>query len=85
LFSIDRQWNRALDSHVASFSSFQFLGNETPSFLIAFAAKSINDCQLTSKLHVPKLDAQAGKPIFSKKHVDIFFPLDLGDGFLITM
>lgn len=73
-----------MELHATLFSSFQ-VQSETPSLSITFAMKSINSGQLTLKLHVPKLDAYAGKPKFSKKNVDISFPFNLGDSFLITI
>ncbi len=85
LFSVDQQRSQALESHAASFASFQVAGNETPSLLIAFATKSISAGQLTSKLHVIELGAQPGKPGFSKKQADLFFPPDFADDFPVAM
>ncbi|CAM6046417.1 unnamed protein product [Sphagnum compactum] len=85
LFSVDQQRSQALESHAASFASFQVAGSETPSLLIAFATKSISAGQLTSKLHVIELGAQAGKPGFSKKQADLFFPPDFADDFPVAM
>jgi clathrin heavy chain len=85
LFSVDQQRSQALESHAASFASFQVAGNETPSLLIAFATKSISAGQLTSKLHVIELGAQQGKPGFSKKQADLFFPPDFADDFPVAM
>jgi clathrin heavy chain len=85
LFSVDQQRSQALESHAASFASFQVAGSETPSLLIAFATKSISGGQLTSKLHVIELGAQAGKPGFSKKQADLFFPPDFADDFPVAM
>ncbi|KAI8030816.1 Thymidylate kinase [Camellia lanceoleosa] len=56
-------------------------GNEKPSVLICFASKTSNPGQITSKLHAIELGAQPGKPAFSKKQADLFFPPDFVDDF----
>uniref|UniRef100_A0A803KRG1 Clathrin heavy chain n=1 Tax=Chenopodium quinoa TaxID=63459 RepID=A0A803KRG1_CHEQI len=85
LFSVDQQRSQALEAHAASFAQFKVPGNENPSTLIAFASKTSNAGQVTSKLHVIELGAQAGKPGFSKKQADLFFPPDFADDFPVAM
>ncbi|XP_062203739.1 clathrin heavy chain 1-like isoform X1 [Phragmites australis] len=85
LFSIDQQRSQALEAHAASFATFKVVGNENPSTLICFASKSTNAGQITSKLHVIELGAQPGKPGFSKKQADLFFPPDFQDDFPVAM
>ncbi|KAH9289534.1 hypothetical protein KI387_033651, partial [Taxus chinensis] len=85
LFSVDQQHSQALKAHVAAFASFKVAGNENPSILISFASKTITGGQLTSKLHVIELGAQPGKPGFSKKQADLFFPPDFQDDFPVSM
>ncbi|KFK34843.1 hypothetical protein AALP_AA5G200400 [Arabis alpina] len=85
LFSVDQQRSQALEAHAASFAQFKVPGNDNPSTLISFATKSINAGQITSKLHVIELGAQPGKPSFSKKQVDLFFPPDFQDDFPVAM
>eukprot|EP01018_Ginkgo_biloba_P000169 Gb_33029 [translate_table: standard] len=85
LFSVDQQRSQALEAHAASFASFKVPGNENPSILISFAAKTMTGGQLTSKLHVIELGAQAGKPGFTKKQADLFFPPDFADDFPVAM
>ena len=63
----------------------QVPGNENPSVLISFATKSFNAGQVTSKLHVIELGAQPGKPSFTKKQADLFFPPDFADDFPVAM
>ncbi|KAF5947374.1 hypothetical protein HYC85_013331 [Camellia sinensis] len=60
-------------------------GNENPSVLISFATKSVNAGQITSKLHVIELGAQPGRPSFTKKQADLFFPPDFADDFPVAM
>ncbi|GAB2274517.1 Clathrin heavy chain [Dionaea muscipula] len=85
LFSVDQQRSQALEAHAASFASFKVLGNENPSTLICFATKTTNAGQITSKLHVIELGAQQGKPGFTKKQADLFFPPDFADDFPVSM
>lgn len=85
LFSVDQQRSQALEAHAASFASFKVQGNENPSILISFATKSSNAGQVTSKLHVIELGAQPGKPAFTKKQADLFFPPDFADDFPVAM
>ncbi|KAI7992761.1 Clathrin heavy chain 1 [Camellia lanceoleosa] len=59
--------------------------NEKPSVLICFASKTSNVGQITSKLHAIELGAQPGKPVFSKKQADLFFPPDFVDDFPVAM
>ncbi|KAH0943920.1 hypothetical protein HID58_003557 [Brassica napus] len=85
LFSVNQQRSQALEAHAASFAQFKVPGNENPSILISFASKSFNAGQITSKLHVIELGAQPGKPSFSKKQADLFFPPDFADDFPVAM
>uniref|UniRef100_A0A6N2LTC0 protein-serine/threonine phosphatase n=1 Tax=Salix viminalis TaxID=40686 RepID=A0A6N2LTC0_SALVM len=85
LFSVDQQRSQALEAHAASFAHFKVPGNENPSTLISFASKSFNAGQVTSKLHVIELGAQPGKPSFTKKQADLFFPPDFVDDFPVAM
>ncbi|MQM02720.1 hypothetical protein Taro_035489, partial [Colocasia esculenta] len=64
---------------------FSVVGNDKPSILICFASKTLNAGQVTSKLHVIELGAQPGKPGFSKKQADLFFPPDFADDFPVAM
>ncbi|KAK8955806.1 Clathrin heavy chain 2 [Platanthera guangdongensis] len=85
LFSVDQQRSQALEAHAAAFSSFKVVGNENPSILICFASKTHNAGQISSKLHVIELGAQPGKPGFTKKQADLFFPPDFADDFPVAM
>ncbi|KAF4365735.1 hypothetical protein G4B88_009458 [Cannabis sativa] len=85
LFSVDQQRSQALEAHAASFATFKVAGNENPSILICFASKSFNAGQVTSKLHIIELGAQPGKPSFTKKQADLFFPPDFADDFPVSM
>ncbi|PON85444.1 Clathrin, heavy chain [Trema orientale] len=85
LFSVDQQRSQALEAHAASFASYKVVGNENPSILICFASKSFNAGQVTSKLHIIELGAQPGKPSFTKKQADLFFPPDFADDFPVSM
>ncbi|KAL2539951.1 Clathrin heavy chain 1 [Abeliophyllum distichum] len=85
LFSVDQQRSQALEAHAASFASFRVPGNDKDSILISFASKTSNAGQTTSKLHVIELGAQPGKPSFSKKQADLFFPPDFADDFPVAM
>ncbi|XP_024467044.2 clathrin heavy chain 1 isoform X1 [Populus trichocarpa] len=85
LFSVDQQRSQALEAHAASFAQYKVPGNENPSTLISFATKSFNAGQITSKLHVIELGAQPGKPSFTKKQADLFFPPDFADDFPVAM
>ncbi|KAG4920213.1 hypothetical protein JHK86_049026 [Glycine max] len=85
LFSVDQQRSQALEAHAASFAQFKVPGNENPSTLISFATKTLNAGQIISKLHVIELGAQPGKPSFTKKQADLFFPPDFADDFPVAM
>ncbi|CAI9762259.1 unnamed protein product [Fraxinus pennsylvanica] len=85
LFSVDQQRSQALEGHAASFASFRVPGNDKDSLLISFASKTSNAGQITSKLHVIELGAQPGKPSFTKKQADLFFPPDFVDDFPVAM
>ncbi|CAI0415749.1 unnamed protein product [Linum tenue] len=85
LFSVEQQRSQALEAHAAAFAQFKVPGNENPSTLISFATKTFNAGQITSKLHVIELGAQPGKPSFSKKQADLFFPPDFADDFPVAM
>ncbi|XP_022887146.1 clathrin heavy chain 1-like [Olea europaea var. sylvestris] len=85
LFSVDQQRSQALEGHAASFASFRVPGNDKDSLLISFATKTSNAGQITSKLHVIELGAQPGKPSFTKKQADLFFPPDFADDFPVAM
>ncbi|KAJ7546238.1 hypothetical protein O6H91_08G031500 [Diphasiastrum complanatum] len=85
LFSVDQQRSQALEAHAASFATFKVPGNETASILISFATKSITAGQPSSKLHIIELGAQPGKPGFTKKQADLFFPPDFADDFPVAM
>ncbi|XP_073045937.1 clathrin heavy chain 1-like isoform X1 [Primulina eburnea] len=85
LFSVEQQRSQALEAHAASFASFRVAGNDKDSILISFATKSSNSGQISSKLHVIELGAQPGKPSFTKKQADLFFPPDFADDFPVAM
>ncbi|KAF4350817.1 hypothetical protein G4B88_002146 [Cannabis sativa] len=85
LFSVEQQRSQALEAHAAAFAQFKVPGNENPSTLISFATKTFNAGQITSKLHVIELGAQPGKPSFTKKQADLFFPPDFADDFPVAM
>ncbi|MCD7452853.1 Clathrin heavy chain, partial [Datura stramonium] len=85
LFSVDQQRSQALEAHAASFASIRVPGSDRDSILISFASKTSNAGQITSKLHVIELGAQPGKPSFSKKQADLFFPPDFADDFPVAM
>ncbi|KAE8039296.1 hypothetical protein FH972_011723 [Carpinus fangiana] len=85
LFSVDQQRSQALEAHAASFATFKVAGNENPSILICFASKTLNAGQVASKMHVIELGAQPGKPSFTKKQADLFFPPDFPDDFPVSM
>ncbi|XP_058100764.1 clathrin heavy chain 2-like isoform X2 [Magnolia sinica] len=85
LFSVDQQRSQALEAHAAAFATFKVAGNENPSTLICFASKTMNAGQIISKLHVIELGAQPGKPGFTKKQADLFFPPDFADDFPVSM
>ncbi|OIW04377.1 hypothetical protein TanjilG_32569 [Lupinus angustifolius] len=85
LFSVDQQRSQALEAHAASFATFRVAGNDKDSTLICFASKSVNAGQVTSKMHVIELGAQPGKPSFTKKQADLFFPPDFADDFPVSM
>ncbi|PON57561.1 Clathrin, heavy chain [Parasponia andersonii] len=85
LFSVDQQRSQALEAHAASFASYKVVGNDNLSILICFASKSFNAGQVTSKLHIIELGAQPGKPSFTKKQADLFFPPDFADDFPVSM
>ncbi|XP_062112690.1 clathrin heavy chain 2-like [Humulus lupulus] len=85
LFSVEQQRSQALEAHAAAFAQFKVLGNENPSTLISFATKTFDAGQITSKLHVIELGAQPGKPSFTKKQADLFFPPDFADDFPVAM
>ncbi|CAI0443755.1 unnamed protein product [Linum tenue] len=85
LFSVEQQRSQALEAHAAAFAQFKVPGNENPSTLISFATKTFNAGQITSKLHVIELGAQPGRPSFSKKQADLFFPPDFADDFPVAM
>ncbi|XP_077229616.1 clathrin heavy chain 1-like isoform X3 [Tasmannia lanceolata] len=74
LFSVDQQRSQALEAHAAAFAFFKVAGNENPSSLICFASKTMNAGQIICKLHFIELGAQPGKPGFTKKQSDLFFP-----------
>ncbi|XP_031382114.1 clathrin heavy chain 1-like isoform X1 [Punica granatum] len=85
LFSVEKQQSQALEAHAASFAQFKVPGNDNPSTIVSFATKTINSGQIVSKLHVIELGAQQGKPAFSKKQADLFFPPDFADDFPVAM
>ncbi|GFP97663.1 clathrin heavy chain 1 [Phtheirospermum japonicum] len=85
LFSMDQQRSQALEAHAASFATFRVPGNDKDSILISFASKTSNAGQVISKLHVIELGAQQGKPSFTKKQADLFFPPDFADDFPVAM
>ncbi|KAG9142165.1 hypothetical protein Leryth_007608 [Lithospermum erythrorhizon] len=85
LFSVEQQRSQALEAHAAAFATTRVPGNDKDSILISFATKTSNSGQTTSKLHVIELGAQPGKPSFSKKQADLFFPPDFADDFPVSM
>ncbi|KAK4798250.1 hypothetical protein SAY86_030576 [Trapa natans] len=85
LFSVEQQRSQALEAHAAAFAPFKVPGNENPSTLISFATKTVNAGQVTSKLHIIELGAQSGKPSYTKKQADLFFPPDFADDFPVSM
>jgi clathrin heavy chain len=63
----------------------QLPGATVSSTLISFATKSFTGGQLVAKLHVIEVGATAGQPTFSKKQVDLFFPVGFEDDFPVSM
>lgn len=60
LYSVAQQRSQALEAHAAAFSTHQVPGNTVKSQVVAFAQKSLQpDGQISSKLHVIELGAQA--------------------------
>lgn len=88
LFSVDQQRSQALEAHAAVFASIELPGGDHSSTLISFATKTVVAGQIISKLHVIELGAQpaeSGKPSFTKKQADLFFPPDFADDFPVAM
>ncbi|QCE00917.1 clathrin heavy chain [Vigna unguiculata] len=94
LFSVDQQRSQALQEHAASFATFRVAGNDKNSNLICFTSKSTNAGQVTSKMSLNLVPNQAslfsaviivGKPSFTKKQADLFFPPDFADDFPMSM
>ncbi|GLT99906.1 hypothetical protein SLE2022_173100 [Rubroshorea leprosula] len=85
LFYVDQKHGCDLESHAASFATFKVLGNENPSILTSFATKSSNAGKIESKLHVIKLVAQPGKPLYTERQADLFFPPYFADDFPMSM
>ena len=60
LYSVAQERSQALEAHAAAFSTHQVPGNAVKSQIVAFAQKTLQpDGQITSKLHVIELGAQA--------------------------
>lgn len=60
LYSVAQQRSQALEAHAAAFSTHQVPGNTVKSQIVAFAQKMLQpDGQISSKLHVIELGAQA--------------------------
>lgn len=60
LYSVAQQRSQALEAHAAAFSTHQVPGNTVKSQVVAFAQKTLQpDGQISSKLHVIELGAQA--------------------------
>ena len=75
LYSVAQQRSQALEAHAAAFSTHQIPGNAAPSQVVAFAQKTVQpDGNISSKLHVIELGAQAGQVPFTKRQAELFFP-----------
>jgi len=86
LYSMEQQRSQALEAHAAAFSTHQVQGNTVKSQVVAFAQKTVQpDGQISSKLHVIELGAQAGQTPFTKKNAELFFPPDFADDFPVSM
>ena len=86
LYSVAQQRSQALEAHAAAFSTHQVPGNTVKSQVVAFAQKSLQpDGQISSKLHVIELGAQAGQTPFTKRQAELFFPPEFVDDFPVSM
>ena len=86
LYSVAQQRSQALEAHAAAFSTHQIPGNAAPSQVVAFAQKTVQpDGNISSKLHVIELGAQAGQVPFTKRQAELFFPPDFADDFPVSM
>ena len=86
LYSVAQQRSQALEAHAAAFSTHRIPGNAAPSQIVAFAQKTVQpDGNISSKLHVIELGAQAGQVPFTKRQAELFFPPDFADDFPVSM
>ncbi|XP_005091567.1 clathrin heavy chain 1 isoform X2 [Aplysia californica] len=82
LYSVERKVSQPIEGHAAAFASFKVDGNPNPSTLFVFAVRGANG----GKLHIIEVGTPpSGNQPFTKKAVDVFFPVEAQNDFPVAM
>lgn len=82
LYSVERKVSQPIEGHAASFANFTVEGNPNPSTLFLFAVGGPQG----GKLHVIEVgQPPQGNQPFTKKAVDVFFPVEAQNDFPVAM
>ncbi|XP_025089563.1 clathrin heavy chain 1 [Pomacea canaliculata] len=82
LYSVERKVSQPIEGHAASFANFTVEGNPNPSTLFLFAVRGPQG----GKLHVIEVgQPPQGNQPFTKKAVDVFFPVEAQNDFPVAM
>ncbi|KAK7088574.1 clathrin heavy chain 1 [Littorina saxatilis] len=82
LYSVERKVSQPIEGHAAAFANFIVEGNPNPSTLFMFAVRGPQG----GKLHVIEVGSPpTGNQPFTKKAVDVFFPVEAQNDFPVAM
>ncbi|CAH1394339.1 unnamed protein product [Nezara viridula] len=82
LYSVERKCSQPIEGHAASFAQFKMEGNPDVSTLFCFAVRTLQG----GKLHIIEVgQPPTGNQSFSKKAVDVFFPVEAQNDFPVAM
>lgn len=82
LYSVERKVSQPIEGHAAAFANFTVEGNALPSTLFMFAVRGPQG----GKLHIIEVgQPPQGNQPFTKKAVDVFFPVEAQNDFPVAM
>lgn len=81
LYSRDRGISQAIEGHAAAFGTVRLEGAPADTSVFTFAVRTATG----AKLHVVEIDHQQANPTFTKKAVDVYFPVEASNDFPVAM
>lgn len=81
LYSRERGISQPIEAHAAAFGTVRLEGAPADTRVFTFAVRTVSG----AKLHVVEIDHQQSNPVFQKKAVDVYFPVEATNDFPVAM